>query len=103
ALLVATPAARSFLHNAQQVEHKIVHLPFGVDTTWFYPGDEDAKTSEPNILFLANLWRRKGIFTLLEAFARVAEQVPNCRLTIAGGGGEQEEVERLVAGSPYRE
>ncbi|MEP7342034.1 MAG: glycosyltransferase family 4 protein [Acidobacteriota bacterium] len=103
ALLVATPAARNFLYNAEQFEHKIVHLSFGVDTTRFYPNPESRTSNEPNILFLANLWRRKGIFTLLEAFAQVAERLPNCRLTIAGGGGEQEEVERLVAASPYRD
>lgn len=101
ALLVATPAARADLHHSQRIEHKIVHLPLGVDTRRFYPG-EQGLSEEPSILFLANLWRRKGIFTLLEAFAQLAEKVPNCRLTIAGGGGEREEVERRVAASPHR-
>lgn len=103
ALLVATPAARNNLHNAEQVEHKIVHLPLGVDVARFYPQTEKQSDEEPNILFLANLWRRKGIFTLLDAFAQVAERVPNCRLTIAGGGGEQEEVARRVAASSHRD
>lgn len=100
-LLLATPAARVNVHQAERVEHKTVHLPFGVDTTRFYPSVEAVKTDGPNILFLANLWRRKGIFTLLDAFAQVADNVPNCRLTIAGGGGEWDEVERRVAASPY--
>jgi glycosyltransferase involved in cell wall biosynthesis len=107
ALLVATPAARSNLHCAERVEHKIVHLPIGVDTSRFHPPEsspgENQKAVPPNILFLANLWRRKGIFTLLDAFTRVAEEVPDCRLTIAGSGGEQEEVERIVAASPHRD
>lgn len=120
ALLVATPAARNSLHRAERVEHKIVQLPLGVDTGRFFPAEPAVGQvsacpqwrrasacptvfEEPNILFLANLWRRKGIFTLLEAFARVAREVPNCRLTIAGGGGEQAEVERRVAASPFRD
>lgn len=104
-LLLATPAARAELHQAERIEHKIVYLPLGVDATRFFPPsseDERPLQDEPNILFLANLWRRKGIFTLLEAFARVVEKVPNCRLTIAGGGGEREEVERRIAASPHR-
>lgn len=105
ALLVATPAARSNLYRPERVENKIVHLPLGVDTTRFHPADSSVgQASEtPNILFLANLWRRKGIFTLLDAFARVTREVPNCRLTIAGAGGEQAEVERRVAASPFRD
>ncbi|HMX25594.1 MAG TPA: glycosyltransferase family 4 protein, partial [Blastocatellia bacterium] len=114
ALLVATPAARGNLHRAERVEHKIVHLPLGVDTGRFHPVREQDSTGKeaeacptraeaPNILFLANLWRRKGIFTLLEAFDRVAREVPNCRLTIAGSGGEQAEVERRVAASHFRD
>lgn len=107
ALLVATPAARGNLHRAERVERKIVHLPIGVDTARFHPpsapGRQDGKPDAPNILFLANLWRRKGIFTLLDAFARVAAEIPNCRLTIAGGGGELQEVERRVAASPHRD
>lgn len=105
ALLIATPAARGDLHRAERVEHKIVQLPLGVDTARFHPAEdsEEGTADGPNILFLANLWRRKGIFTLLEAFAQVAEEIPTCRLTIAGGGGELEEVERRIAASPYRD
>lgn len=100
ALLLATPAARSNLHRAELVNHKIVHLPLGVDAERFAPAE--AEPEELNILFLANLWRRKGIFTLLEAFAQVAKQFPNCRLMIAGDGGERAEVERLVRAAPHR-
>jgi glycosyltransferase involved in cell wall biosynthesis len=105
-LLLVSPAARDELHHAERVECKIVHLPIGVNTTQFSPSVEiepDQSQNVPNILFLANLWRRKGIFTLLDAFAQVVEKVPTCRLTIAGGGSEQEEVERVVAASPHRD
>ena len=51
----------------------------------------------PSILFLANLNRRKGIFTLLEAFVLVREQVPEAHLTIAGGGPEYAVVSKKVA------
>ena len=99
ALLLATPAARASLHRAEEVEHKIVYIPLGVDAERFTPAESEP--DELNILFLANLWRRKGIFTLLEAFAQVAKRFSNCRLTIAGDGGERAEVERIVQAAPH--
>jgi len=100
ALLLATPAARSNLHRAEQVENKIIQLPLGVDAERFAPAESEPE--ELNILFLANLWRRKGIFTLLEAFTEVVGHFPNCRLTIAGDGGQRAEVERLVNAAQHR-
>jgi glycosyltransferase involved in cell wall biosynthesis len=40
---------------------------------------------------------RKGIFTLLSAFERVAREVPNCVLRIAGDGPALAEVKRRAA------
>lgn len=113
ALLVATPAARNDLHCPDRIAAKIFEVPLGIDSTRFFPRSDgpaaEATTAKaepaaaPNILFLANLWRRKGIFTLLDAFARVAEALPDCRLTIAGGGGEEAEVIRRVNEASYRD
>ena len=52
------------------------------------------------MLFLANLRAHKGIFVLLDAFARIAAEVPDARLLVAGGGRESEEVRRRVRTSP---
>lgn len=102
ALLVTTPAARASLHRPERDAHKIVVLPIGVDTKHFAPAPQAEPSEAPIILFLANLWRRKGIFTLLDAFAQVVEKIPNCRLLIAGDGDERAEVERRVAASPHQ-
>jgi glycosyltransferase involved in cell wall biosynthesis len=40
---------------------------------------------EPTILFVGDLIRSKGVFDLVRAFARVAERLPDLRLTLAGG------------------
>jgi glycosyltransferase involved in cell wall biosynthesis len=71
-------------------------LPHGIDSDFFRPKDSgtgrgqcrSAETNETQILFMANLSRRKGIFDLLEAFDHVAARFPQARLAIAGGGSE---------------
>jgi glycosyltransferase involved in cell wall biosynthesis len=40
----------------------------------------------PRIVFLGEMSRRKGIYDLLHAFARVANRFPDARLICAGGG-----------------
>lgn len=101
ALLVSSPVAAEDFYKPAQVADKVYHVPPGVDLEQFTP-IETPPNEEPNILFLANLWRRKGIYTLLEAFDLLAPKLPTCRLTIVGAGGEWEGVERRVQASPYR-
>ena len=104
ALLLTTPAARNRLPRPQVVDDRIHVLPHGLDTKLFSPA-EDWDTSErlqseqqkPSILFFANVWRRKGIYTLIEAFRSVAREFPTCILRIAGDGPEFAEVKRRVA------
>ena len=93
ALLLTTPAAQNRLPFLKRSAKKIYSLPHGIDATLFRPAEDwDTETrlaseqSRPSILFLANVWRRKGIFDLLEAFAKLAPEFPTCRLTVAGGG-----------------
>ena len=92
ALIIATPASLNSLYRPERMPEKIFLVNSGVDTNHFSPssisfGSTVGNSNEPNILFLANLWRRKGILTLLEAFETVAEKIPNCRLTVVGSGG----------------
>lgn len=99
ALIVATPKALEVLYKPEQVKEKIFLVNQGVDARHFAPlgsQSEQApkKTSDQHILFVANLWRRKGILTLLEAFETVAEKLPGSRLTVVGSGGIEEEVHR---------
>lgn len=100
ALLVSTPAALSKLVNSDAGADKICTLPPGIDTTYFSPAPVEEVAESPSILYLANLWRRKGIYTLLDAFEMVAAALPSCRLVVAGSGPEQGEVERRIAQMP---
>ncbi len=99
ALLLSTPAAGSELDQRASSPSKIHTLSPGIDTALFSPnlsGNAQEK-SETSILFLANLEYRKGIFTLLEAFERVAEAMPACQLLIGGDGSQREAVQQRVS------
>lgn len=99
AILVSTPAALSRLPKIESSKNKIYTLPPGVAPTIFspVPGRFSEEKDVPNILFLANLEYRKGIFTLLDAFESIVKALPSCRLTIAGSGTELEEVQRRIS------
>lgn len=64
------------------------------------PGLEDladlAARQPPRVLFLGELGRRKGVYELLEAFARLLPAFPQARLAL-GGQGELDEVHRRAA------
>jgi glycosyltransferase involved in cell wall biosynthesis len=104
ALLLTTPAALNRIPDLKSVQNRIHVLPHGIDTELFSPvPDWDsnqrllAEQQNPSILFFANVVRRKGIFTLIEAFPAVANAFPGCRLQIAGDGPDLVETKRRVA------
>lgn len=101
AILLTTPAARARLRQTKSVERKLFMLPHGVDDAAFatHPAFEDPLAK--NVLFFANLLRRKGIFTLLDAFDAVVATFPDAILTIAGGGDELAAVRQDVASRPW--
>lgn len=93
ALIVATPAAITVLHQPDRIKEKIFLVHIGIDIEHFSPGASGiAGNNDQHILFLASLWRRKGILTLLEAFDIVAARLPRSRLTVVGSGGIEAEV-----------
>jgi glycosyltransferase involved in cell wall biosynthesis len=101
AILLTTPAARERLHQTKAVESKLFMLPHGVDDAAFADTSVAEDPNAKNVLFFANLLRRKGIFTLLDAFDTVVAAYPDAILTIAGGGDEFEAVQQDVARRPW--
>jgi L-malate glycosyltransferase len=104
ALLLTTPAAFNRLPRPEAVRDRIHVLPHGVDTelfspalSWDSPENLLAEQQSPSILFFANVGRRKGIFTLINALHTVVSAVPGCRVRIAGDGPELSEVKERVA------
>jgi glycosyltransferase involved in cell wall biosynthesis len=77
----------------------IFSLPIGVDTNQFFPAPS-LTPAKPTILFLAGLWKRKGVYTLLAAFEILADRMPDAELLIAGSGEEQVAIEERVRAMP---
>ncbi len=97
-VLLSTPAAASKLNGAAGGRAHVHELPMGIDErAWLPPATEP---TGQDVLFLANLERRKGIHVLLDAFARLAPDLPEARLLVAGVGAEQDAVRRRVGESP---
>ena len=92
ALLVASAAARSRIHEPERHRGRIFEVPHGIDPAHFPP--RAAPPSRPSVLFLSSVQYRKGIFTLLDAFPDVARAVPGVELVVAGSGPDLGEVQR---------
>jgi L-malate glycosyltransferase len=104
ALLLTTSAARNRLPRPKAVSDRVYILPHGLDTrlfspraAWDSPQRLQAEQQKPSILFFANVLRRKGIYSLIDAFPSVAREFPTCVLRIAGDGPELAEVRHRVA------
>jgi L-malate glycosyltransferase len=104
AIVLTTPAARNRLPWPDMVRDRVFMLPHGIDADLFSPEDSadaaariSAGQEDPTILFFANVVPRKGIFTLIEAFAIVARHNPNAILRVAGDGSALDEVKRRAA------
>jgi L-malate glycosyltransferase len=100
ALILVNRKASSALGIRDQLDGGIRVIPIGVDTRQFCPDTRERPHDPacPIILFLANLHVRKGIYTLLDAFERVSQSIPNCRLVVAGDGPERHGVRARVKG-----
>lgn len=94
-LLLASPDAISRIAAPHKHEGHIYQVPHGIDITRFT--ERTSVPSRRSVLFLANVIHRKGIFTLLDAFERVARAVPDAELVIGGQGHQLEDVRARVA------
>jgi glycosyltransferase involved in cell wall biosynthesis len=61
-------------------EERLIHVPFGVDLTHFYPAPKADKTFR--IIHCGNISLRKGVHYLLEAFAEL--NLPRAELWLIG-------------------
>ena len=97
-VLLSTPAAASKLAPSAGRRLHVRELPLGIDDRTWLPADEDGASQD--VLFLANLEIRKGIHVALDAFARLAPDLPDARLIVAGAGSEMVNVHRRIRTSP---
>ncbi len=98
AVLLSTPAAATQLRRRSSEKFLVRELSPGIDQRHWSPSD--GETKGPEVLFVGSLERRKGIFVLLEAFARLADELPEARLLVAGDGSQADAVRRWMTRFP---
>jgi phosphatidylinositol alpha-mannosyltransferase len=84
---------------------EIAVLPPSIDLTdWHKAGQDATKSTGPEVslLYLGRLEDRKGITTLLAAWAVIAAALPKARLTIAGAGEREDAVQQALQHSDGR-
>jgi glycosyltransferase involved in cell wall biosynthesis len=100
ALLATTRiATETRIVAAPSIRAKVREQKHGVDTALFAPPPQELPdaASLTRVLFLANVSPVKGIFTLLDAFVRVREGVPEATLVIGGDARDHlEKVRRRI-------
>jgi glycosyltransferase involved in cell wall biosynthesis len=101
-VMIPNIASYVLLPKDEATKAKVRILPYGIDAKIFRPMPELAP-SQPVILYLANLVRRKGAPLLIEAFELIADKYPAAVLHIAGKGPDEAEVYARAASSPVRD
>jgi glycosyltransferase involved in cell wall biosynthesis len=96
-----TPGEAGLLARMGVGAHQTAVIPHGVDSVHFSPADGSLFASKYGLegrevaLCLSRINRTKGLDVLLQAFASIAERVPNLTLVIAGGCTSPREEEFL--------
>jgi len=99
ALVITCPAALNRIASPAAWKDKVHVIAHGIDSRGYR--ERTALPDGRSILFLSNLEYRKGIFTLLDAFDRMAAAIPDGTLEIWGDGSEAAAVERRASESPF--
>ena len=97
---------RPFMAPDQQV----LRLPSGIDVERFHPDPHARRTlreryhlgQSPTVVCVSRLVPRKGQDSLIEAWPRVIEQVPDAQLVIVGWGSYAKRLALLKRDSPVR-
>jgi len=101
ALVITCPAAVERIRSPAARASRVHVISHGIHSREYPP--RESMPPKPTILFLAVLEYWKGIFTLLDAFDRVAPRVPEATLEIWGEGNESTAVDQRISTSPFRE
>ncbi len=103
--IAVSKSAMEFAHGHFPGYYNII--PNGVDLAHFSPDVapiEEFKDGKLNILFVGRMEKRKGLNYLLDAFARVKQEVPNSRLIAVGPGTRlRRKYEKKVAKSGLKD
>lgn len=96
--IAVSPSTAADLERRGVDPARITVIPNGLPPI---PSEEELlaipKDAQPLFVYLGRFKRYKRIELLLEAFARLAAEIPNARLVIAGDGDHRPDLERAAA------
>jgi len=110
-IAAAGKATVEYVKGLGASQEKIFLSPMSTDNEFFareiakvHREEEKRKRGYPRhlILYSGRLDRKKGVFTLLEAFARISRELPDVGLLIAGHGPEQKNMEDFCRAANLR-
>lgn len=94
-VIAVSNATREFCCVLGVPSHKVEVVPNGVDLSRFNPSVDGSAMrnrlglrSEPLVVSVTRLVKRKGVHQLVTAFSKVREVLPDAKLAIAGSGPE---------------
>lgn len=102
------PLERRTLRMAERVlcfcedTHRVLTREYGLTRVTLLPHAVPPREPAPykrsgEVVCVARLEPRKGLFVLLEAWPRVRARVPHARLTVVGRGADEAAVDRFIA------
>jgi glycosyltransferase involved in cell wall biosynthesis len=95
-LIVAYPSTKQEVVERFGVDPGKIHvIPYGIDHGRFTPGPIEPHSPQ-RVLFLGEAIRGKGADTVLLAFRRLQERLPNLELKMGSRGAELENLKRLA-------
>ncbi len=95
-----TVVSKSMFHYATTISpesiNKLHIIPMGTDFKNQFKINLDIHRKENQLLFAGRLVEKKGVATLIKAMAKVLDQFPETKLTIAGDGPEKTSLMQLA-------
>lgn len=88
-----TAISRVLVERARRFGVEAVHIPNGVPLADLRAAAAAHPAVAGRVLFAGRLERMKGVDTLIDAFASIAERVPNAWLVIVGDGSQRATLE----------
>lgn len=110
-IAAAGTATMEYIKGLGAREEQIFLAPMSTDNEFFARAagevlreEEKQKWGYPQrlILYSGRLDEKKGVFTLLRAFARISEELPDVGLLIVGDGPQRHSMENFCAGASLR-
>lgn len=98
AVVLATPHALARFPLASSMDDRTHFVQHGVDTALYHPAalPGDPPHVDGGVLMLGSLQWKKGIRSMVDAFALLAARVPTATLMIIGDGGEEDDMRRWL-------